>query len=300
MRDFTKTLVAGFYALSLSFLILLNSAPLASAQETANAPALWKVSKGDHALYLFGTFHVLPNGTQWRHSELDLALSMSDSLWLEADTEDQQAALAYVEAHAFAPADKTLWDYFSLDEAEYIEVSLAQIGYPSALLTPFRPWFASIQLGVTVLMSYGYSPENGVEANLRYEFVNAGKEIHFLETPEESLNSFTGLSDDVQAKLFIATLKDVQTLEQDIETMLNAWLTGDVEKVVELMGQNSSEIPELDEAVLYKRNENWMPKIKALLEQDGTAFVAVGAAHLVGDRSVIDHLISEGYLVERQ
>lgn len=300
MRDFTKVVVAGVCALSFCFMILISGASSVSAQEASDGPALWKVSKGDREIYLFGTFHVLPYEANWRNDKLDLAIGRSDSLWVEADTEDQQAAMTYVEEHAFAPGDKTLWSYFTMDEAEYLEDSLKKIGFPAAILAPFKPWFASIQVSVTILVSYGYNPENGVETILRREFVNNGKEIQFLETPQESLDSFNDLPDNVQARFFIATLKDIETLEQDIELMLNAWLRGDAEKVVELMSQNSSDIPELNEAVLYQRNQNWLPKIKMLLKTDGTEFVAVGAAHLVGERSVIELLEADGYLVERQ
>jgi uncharacterized protein YbaP (TraB family) len=56
---------------------------------------------------------------------------------------------------------------------------------------------------------------------------------------------------------------------------------------------------DLYQSLLIDRNANWTPKIEILLETPGTHLVAVGAAHLIGDGSVIDLLKQKGYDVQR-
>jgi uncharacterized protein YbaP (TraB family) len=50
--------------------------------------------------------------------------------------------------------------------------------------------------------------------------------------------------------------------------------------------------------MLYDRNASWIDAIEKL-HAAGGAFVAVGAMHLVGPRSVLDLLSHKGYEVKR-
>ena len=43
-------------------------------------PRLWRVSKGDHVLWLLGTLNHLPKRMTWRSSEVDSALAESQQL----------------------------------------------------------------------------------------------------------------------------------------------------------------------------------------------------------------------------
>jgi len=46
-----------------------------------------------------------------------------------------------------------------------------------------------------------------------------------------------------------------------------------------------------------KRNSNWIPKLKSLM-QNKSCFVAVGAGHLGGENGLINLLKKQGYTVE--
>ena len=47
---------------------------------------------------------------------------------------------------------------------------------------------------------------------------------------------------------------------------------------------------------LFKRNQNWIPKIEEKIK-DHSCFIAVGAAHLPGDKGVLNMLKQKGYTV---
>ena len=53
------------------------------------------------------------------------------------------------------------------------------------------------------------------------------------------------------------------------------------------------------ERLIYQRNRNWIAPLESMLEQDEEALVIVGAAHLIGDGSVLDLLEEAGYRIER-
>jgi uncharacterized protein YbaP (TraB family) len=52
------------------------------------------------------------------------------------------------------------------------------------------------------------------------------------------------------------------------------------------------------EAVILSRNRAWAEQIEHRLEGSGRIFIAVGAAHLIGEDSVVDLLRARGVAVE--
>ena len=59
-----------------------------------------------------------------------------------------------------------------------------------------------------------------------------------------------------------------------------------------------TDAPELYKVLLVDRNTDWADQIQTQLQGSGTAFIAVGAAHLTGDDSVQSILQSRGVAVE--
>jgi uncharacterized protein len=80
---------------SLAALGLAAMAATAAAPADARAakPALWKVYDRDTEIYLFGTVHLLPPGTQWRTAAFDKAAKQSGTLVVETiiDEKNPQA-----------------------------------------------------------------------------------------------------------------------------------------------------------------------------------------------------------------
>ena len=56
--------------------------------------------------------------------------------------------------------------------------------------------------------------------------------------------------------------------------------------------------PAVHEAVILRRNRAWADEIATRLDGSGRVFIAVGAAHLVGDGNVVDLLRARGIAVE--
>jgi uncharacterized protein len=57
--------------------------------------------------------------------------------------------------------------------------------------------------------------------------------------------------------------------------------------------------PVLMDALLHSRNADWAEWIADRMEQPGTVFIAVGAGHLAGEKSVQDMLDAKGIAVSR-
>src|SRR3569623_3448059 len=98
--------------------------------------------------------------------------------------------------------------------------------------------------------------------------------------------------------MLVQTLGEVAGGEQVIDAMETAWLAGDVKQLQRVSNDRMrKEAPEVFEALILKRNNNWVKQIQAMLKGSGTQFIAVGAGHLIGKGSLPDQLAQLGYKV---
>lgn len=264
-------------------------------------PAIWKVSGGKSEMWLLGTFHLLPMELEWRNDTINSAFSSADTIVFEADSSDMAAIQKYIQENALNPEGKTLRDFFTEEELQKVEAALSKVGLTVDGVAPYRPWFVTIQASVGLIVRLGFNPEAGVERVLEREGKAAGKQFAYLETAEEGLRALADHPDDIQAAMLLAFAKDADRSKEMLDDMLELWTTGDIDSLVELMNSSMVDTPELIEALLYQRNRNWMPKLLEMAEKDDHSyFVAVGAAHLAGEESVVDFLREKGYQVTRQ
>jgi uncharacterized protein YbaP (TraB family) len=71
-----------------------------------------------------------------------------------------------------------------------------------------------------------------------------------------------------------------------------------VRKLAHLTSADMNDYPQLRKVLIEDRNNAWVKKIIALLDENKTYFIAVGAAHLVGPRGVPSLLRKQGLKVD--
>jgi len=272
---------------------------LALAQPSQAEPALWEVRDDDSAIWLFGSFHVLPEDAAWRTELFEAVLEDADKIVFEADI--RPAAVAKVGAEAFVRGvytDGTLLTDSLDDETEtYLRQQIADINLPMGSILAMRPWMATNTITVQALTEAGYLAE-GVESVLQPTLPDA--RLVFLETGAEQLDVLAGAPENEQVAMLTASLDEIETLPKVMDKMLDRWLDGTPEKLADLFltEMGGVETAFLDR-LLYARNRNWMSPLDSMLGQDQKNLVIVGAAHLIGDGSVLDLLEQAGYEIER-
>ena len=276
-------------------------APVAAGQQPVEraGPALWKVADEDTTIYLFGTVHALPEGTEWFSGPIETALAGADELVTEipASAAQDPAAQQMVMSKAMLPEGEILRDRLGdTDRASY-EAALGTLGMPPAAFDPFEPWFAGMNLGVLPLMKEGYSAESGVEAMIE-QLAPAEAKRAGLESLADQINLFDNLPEDSQVAFLMVTADNIEQIAPLMKLMVADWLEGDADGLAELMNQGLTD-PVLADALLYNRNARWADWIDTRLDTPGTVFLAVGAGHLAGTRSVQDYLADRGLTVTR-
>lgn len=279
-------------------ILVLFSAPPIMAQ---HAPAMWKMSNEDSTVYLIGTIHLLKESTPWYTDSLKDLTQNADSLTLELDPDETESAnmMALVQKLGFYGPDESLSDHLPEDSHTRLMAEFQKYGIPTQVVERMKPWMAGIQLTVVAAVQAGFLPEYGVDMVLSGIAEEQGIKIRGLETAEEQLSLFANMSDEAQVAFIADGLDQIADLDGYFEKLKTLWLAGDTDGLAIMLREGLENNDELAEALLYKRNRAWIAPLSALLDEPGTHLVAVGAAHLVGDKSVVDLLQQDGFVIER-
>ncbi len=266
---------------------------------TAAKPALWKVADSDTTIYLFGTFHVLPAGLDWRTPALEKAVGDADSLLLELADVDQSDIAAPFAKLATSPGLPPVADRVPKDKQAALTALLEKTGQPAATFDGLETWAVGFALAGVVIEEAGFGAANGVDDGLEKEFDAAGKPVAGLETVEQQLGIFDQLPEASQRRFLVSALDDPAEIQRELATLLDVWSTGDEAAIGVSFDKELREDPALKRALLTQRNEMWAREIIARLDAPGTVLVAVGAGHLAGEGSVQTILQREGLSVTR-
>jgi uncharacterized protein YbaP (TraB family) len=79
----------------------------------------------------------------------------------------------------------------------------------------------------------------------------------------------------------------------------SAWASGDHEVFSAMLCDMEASAPNAYRILFVERNARWSNWVAARMRQPGTAFVAIGAAHLAGADSLLVRLAERGLISRR-
>jgi hypothetical protein len=270
----------------------------AAAAPAPKGPALWKVADADTTIYLFGTVHVLPKGLEWYDATIAKAFEGSQTIVTEIPMDPaSEAELAQLSrTKGVLPAGTTLRSLLNAEQTATYAAAMAKMGVPVEGFDPLKPWLAGLTFSVLPLMQQGYDPNSGVEKVLLAKA--EGKEKGALETADFQLGIFDNMTQEAQIAFMLEAASGIDEVKPTLDRMVAEWIEGDPDQLAAVMNEGMSD-PAVAEALLYSRNANWAEWIDARLDQPGAVFIAVGAGHLAGEKSVQDYLAKKGIKVTR-
>ncbi len=202
---------------------------------------------------------------------------------------------------AFYPANDTLEKHLSTETYEWVKKETSGLGIPIELINKQKPWFLSMTLVSLESLKLGFDPNYGID---KYFISKAEgkKKILELESLDYQIDLLSNLSDKDQELFLIYTLKDLNIMEQELDKLTQAWISGDTKGMETILTRSVSEDKRLSsifEKLIYERNRKMVSKIEDFLRTKEVYFVIVGAGHLVGNQGIIEILKGKGYLVEQ-
>ena len=269
--------------------------------EIVNAkPAMWLVEKDQGKTYFLGSFHLLPKNYNWYYGLVESSFASADELVLEIDLSNETTAeiQAMFIQNGFFTDDDNLKNH--LDATRYekmLTYAKKYMGQEEAAAQKMKPWFMAVNLSVLAIMSSGMDPNSGVDKYLAGQAQIAQKPISGLETPMAQMMALIDHPLDVQAAMLSETLDQLDNFKAVMNGYLDAWASGDGDRIASTMINDMRKYQGMYEALLVKRNKNWVAGLEGHINSGKTVFVVVGAAHLVGPDSVLKMLQDKGYQV---
>lgn len=261
-------------------------------------PALWAVKDADSTIYLLGTVHLLKPETQWRTPKLEAAFAEAQELWLELPTTDPQAMagemMPLVSKYGLSP-DAPLSKDLTPEELKTLDEAARASGLTADQLNIFRPWLAATFISTAAISRAGFDPNSGVDSKVEAAFRQRGIKPSGFETVEQQLQVFARLTRPEELAYLRETLEEYAKAPVELEGLVKQWASADLAGIeAQMVNKMKADSPALYDALLTGRNANWTVKIQELLKGKGVIFIAVGAAHLVGQDSVVAMLKAKG------
>lgn len=269
---------------------------------------LWKATKGNDTIYLLGTIHGAMSQFYPLPSAIDQALDESKHLMVEIaidKVDPTKVAKTVHELGQYTPPDH-LSKHLTPETKKVFEQFLDWSGGTWEMYEKYKPFYAAGMASQSkrwVTEATKFRSSLGLDLYFLARAREAGKSISDLETVEQQLHIEADLSEAAQDRLLRTSILHMSEVEAQLKGYLEAWKSGDTEKMEALAKSRTKDYPELREyekALLDDRNFGMLNKIKLLSKtKPGPHFVAVGAAHLVGPAGLVSLFEKDGWKVDR-
>lgn len=270
----------------------------------ASAQVLYKVEGNGlkQPSYIFGTHHLAPTSVI-NNFGADKPFEGASIVVGEIDmTQNPMEMQLAMQPHMMAPADSTLTKVLPADKMPSLNEEFKKWapmpGMELQMLDPMKPMVVTtmVSVGITADAIPDYNPNDQLDTWFQKTGAEKGKKIVALETAEQQaalLFDFTPIF--LQAEALVELLTDPKKSVENAQTLTKAYMEQDMDAMMEI-SRKDDDHPEFMEALLDKRNADWLTKLPAIFNE-GSAFVAVGALHLPGDKGVLEGLRKLGYTV---
>jgi uncharacterized protein YbaP (TraB family) len=250
-------------------------------------PRLWKVTRGDHVLWVLGTLNHMPRKMIWRSAEVEAAIAQSQQVLaigpsVSSDIGPIGMVRLYFQWRSAqkSPSRTSLKDWLPPPLYARFEALKARFDPHDSKIEELRPAFAAYRLYEQAVDVAGLTGHDEAEKNV----LRLASKLHVpvkravLDVPDPSgaLRQVSALPPSVEVNCLQTT---VTRLETDLPTMqerAKAWAVGDVDKLRRL------NFPDQREACMNALSA--APRIKAMIEQATTGWDNAAEAALRADR----------------
>ena len=274
---------------------------------------LWRATRDDTVIDIFGTYHFHHRETDLHLDLLTPLIAQADKVYLEisnADQAEMQAMMGRDPSMMFLTEGPTLIDLLGEpDWTAYAEAMQAR-GIPGFMAAKFKPLWATMMLGIGPCeMTTGALNADGIDTLVGDVAAANGTPSRSLEDYRDMMALLDGAPMDEQLDLIRLTLAWPGNADDLSYTIRERYLAGQTALIWEFSRLLSLEYggPEaeadfatLTETLLDRRNRAWIETLMAETQPGERLFLAFGAGHLPGDTGILSLLKAEGFTIQRQ
>ena len=253
---------------------------------------LWKFYKTDPEVcsYLFGTMHM---STKEDYTFVEKARKYIQTVSIYAAEMDLNASQS-----------SDIMQYFLLPEGEVFSSFFRPKQYKKHQKVIYRSFKVDIQNfesyspffinNFLAELSLTKSENEPLDHHLWSYATSLGKEMTGVESLADQLEILKGIPIDFQIKSFKDTVKNISSFRKRVLTINRLYSQGDVNSLYSITKKSMGKIRKL---MIYDRNERMAQRVVEI-HQLKPCFVAVGAAHLGGNKGLLNLLKKQGYKIK--
>jgi uncharacterized protein YbaP (TraB family) len=246
--------------------------------------------------YLFGTMHSDDPRIAVVPEEVQQALTVSESFCMEM-LADMTAMMTMSKIMLFTNGN-TLQAIVGEQLFEQLTPLMRKRGIPAQALTMFKPWAVYLTLSVPPQKTGRF-----LDLVLYESAKQQNKPVCGLETAEEQVDVFERTPLEDQILLLQQIVKDPGALDKQLEQLTEKYLTRDIAGLIALSQEFDAATFQEQEStkaflrrLIDDRNVRMVERMLPRLKQ-GSAFIAIGALHLPGEKGILQLLTERGYTV---
>ena len=280
-----------------------------------NAQLLYKISHKnlEKPSYVVGTYHLAPATFIDSIPGAKAALEAVDVVCGEVVMSEMESRESQkkVQAAIMLPDGKSLTDVFTADEMQRLNAymdKLLGMNLDNPILKSqmgkMTPMALSTQLQLVQYMKLtpNFNPMKLIDAHFQNVAKRAGKSVAGLETVDFQIETlYKGTTIERQKQQLLCMVDNDEYYALQMKELSAAFFAQDMQALLDVteekMGNQCDTTPQEEEALIYGRNAAWVGKMPAMMGEASTLFV-VGAAHLPGEKGVLELLKAKGYTVE--
>jgi uncharacterized protein YbaP (TraB family) len=226
------------------------------------------------------------------------------TLVVELDMRDSAPVQAALQKHGLYAEGDSIDRHLSPQDLAHLRTALQHFDMPFAQAARMKPWLLANLLAALNLERHGYQRNQGIEYFLLALADKQQMKVQELESADYQMALFDRMTESEQAQYLLENLADLDDAGGFKDAaLIDAWSNAKGDSFERVMHESLAGKPASADftrrVLLDERNPKMADKIDALLRQDGTAFVAVGALHLVGKGGVPNLLKQKGYVVDK-
>lgn len=278
-----------------------------------HAQLLWKVEGNglSKPSYIMGTYHLAKVSFVDSVPGLKSALAEAEQVYGEMNMQDEMTPenVQKMQAAMMLSDGKTLDDLLSPEQMKRLNAFLSSnLGFDlsNPMLAPMKQMTPSalntqIQVLMCVKLEEGFNLQEQFDSYFQQEAQKAGKKIGGFETMEQQISTLLQSTPlERQVEQLMCLVDNAEYQKGLLQRTIKAFYAQDLEAIdainVEKMNNTCDSTPEEDDTLIYNRNAEWAKQLATLMAENST-FVAVGAAHLPGERGLLNLLRQAGYSV---
>jgi uncharacterized protein YbaP (TraB family) len=279
-------------------------------------PRLWKVSNGDHVLWLLGTLSHIPKRMTWRSSEVESALAGSQQLLasgpsVSASVGPFAAIRLYLQWRRTQKNPGRLRLDVWLPALLYarFEALKARFDAGDDGIEELRPSFAALRLYEHAVDAAGMTQHDEVEQAViklaRRRGVAIQRAALKVEDPSGVLKEVGALAPTLEVDCLAATVERIETDLPSMQQRARAWAIGDVDRLRALPFPNQREVcinalsnsPRI-KALVDDWARAWSREAEAALNRNRVTFAMRPIYELLDSEGPLAKFRAEGYRVE--